>query len=137
MMNTRGQINIGIILALIFNTILIAQTPQTNVSHTLFNINNISTWIYNNGISDNNPDGKSGFEYPKGSGKTAVFTTGFIWAGKVDNQICIGGSTYRSGLQPGKILSSGEAEDSATAKIYRVRIDWETANLSDDIESLD
>ena len=41
-------------------------------SRTHFNINSISTWIYNNGDSDIKPDGNSGFIYPKGSNKAAL-----------------------------------------------------------------
>ena len=48
------------------------------------NINNISTVIKNDGISDINvAETNSGLVYPKGSGKTAVFTSGFVWGAYV------------------------------------------------------
>lgn len=104
-----------------------------NPTSTLFNINDVSTWIYNNGDSDLDDNGNSGFEFPKGSGKTAVFQTGFLWGGKVDGQIRVGGSAYRHGLQPGAILPNGEAEPTDDQRIFRVRLDWKTANLDNDI----
>lgn len=94
---------------------------------TFLNINNISTQIYNDGNSDITPDGNSGLIFPKGSGKTAVFESGLLWGARVagDPQVRVGGSAYRQGLQGGKILSPGVAENPALPKnrIYRVRPD--------------
>jgi len=100
---------------------------QGNPVRTFLNINNISTQIYNDGNSDITPDGNSGVIFPKGSGKTAVFESGLLWGAQVagDPQVRVGGSAYRQGLQSGKILSPGVAEDPALPKnrIYRVRPD--------------
>jgi len=41
--------------------------------YTKFNINNISTWVKNDGETDINQNGNSGLVFPKGSNKTAVF----------------------------------------------------------------
>ena len=105
-------------------------------SRTLFNINNVSTWIYNNGDSDIKPSGNSGFIYPKGSNKAAVFESGFVWGATVDGEKRVGGSTYDSGLLPGAIRG-GVAEDPTAAhvRIYRVRRDWadEGASFSAEI----
>lgn len=101
--------------------------PQGNPVRTFLNINNLSTQIYNDGNSDITPDGNSGLVFPKGSGKTAVFESGLLWGAKVagDPQVRVGGSAYRQGLQPGKIISPGVAENPALDKnrIYRVRPD--------------
>ena len=95
---------------------------------TYLNLNNISTVIQNNGISDyNHPN--SGFEFPKGTGKTAVYISGLVWGAYLnrpgENDPHLGGSVYRSGLQGGKILSPGVAEDPSLphVRIYRVRSD--------------
>ena len=100
---------------------------QGNPVRTFLNINNISTQIYNDGNSDITPDGNSGVVFPKGSGKTAVFESGLLWGVQIpgDPQVRVGGSAYRQGLQSGKILSPGVAEDPALPKnrIYRVRPD--------------
>ena len=104
-------------------------------SRTHFNINNVSTWIYNNGDSDIRPDGNSGFEFPKGSGLTAVFESGFVWGATVNGEKRVGGSTYEQGLLPGSVLDNGEREDETLphVRIYRVRSDWETGDLSAEI----
>src|SRR3990172_3273363 len=93
-----------------------AQTAQT-----WLDINNISTYFYNNGISDIAPSGNSGFVYPQGSGKTAVFTSGLLWGAKVtgDPDPRVGGTAYRTGLLPGQVLADGSAGVS-TADIYRI-----------------
>ena len=101
---------------------------------TYMDINSILTVLKNDGISDIDVNEQnSGLVYPKGSGKTAVFQSGFIWGAKVpgDNQVRVGGTAYRTGLQPGKILNSGLPYEQLTAedpnadnvRIYRVRPD--------------
>jgi hypothetical protein len=92
------------------------------------NLNNISTVFKNDGISDINAgQDASGFVYPFGTGKTAVYESGLVWGVKIsgDPQVRVGGSAYRSGLQGGKIISPGVAEDpnSPHVRIYRVRPD--------------
>jgi hypothetical protein len=94
------------------------------------NINFISTLIKNDGISDINAgQDASGLIYPKGSGKTAVYTSGFLWAAKVndptENDPHVGGTVYRTGLQGGWIDASGTVytESDPRARIYRVRPD--------------
>jgi hypothetical protein len=99
-----------------------------NPVHTNLNLNNISTFFNNTGNSDFDAVGQnSGFKYPKETGKTAVFMSGLIWGVKIQNdpQIRVGGSTYREGLQGGKILNPGTAEDpnGSHVRIYRVRPD--------------
>ncbi len=96
-------------------------------SRTFLNINSISTQFYNNGSSDIDPSGNSGLVYPKGSGKTAMFQSGLVWGAYYpgDPQPRVGGSAYRQGLTPGRILPSGAADDPAGSlvRIFRVRPD--------------
>lgn len=105
------------------------QLAKTNaqVALTTLNINNISTYFFNNGISDISALGNSGLVYPKGSGKTAVFTSGLLWGAKVagDPDPRVGGTAYRTGLVPGKVLPDGTADNPTLDKyrIYRVRKD--------------
>ncbi len=131
--------------------ILVATTTHSQgtidtvrLSKAYFDINNISTVFWNNGYADIDTGGylaassqfSNGvhqvFSYPKGSGKIAMYQSGFLWGAKVSGQIRVGGSTYSSGLQPGKILSPGVAENPNLLKnrIYRVRPDYQTADLS-------
>ncbi len=99
-------------------------------SWTQFNINNITTWFENNGSSDINQNGNSGLVFPKGSNRTAAFQSGFIWGGKVDGQVRVGGSAYRQGTVPGRILPNGTAADpnADDVRIYRVRRDYKDPN---------
>lgn len=107
-----------------------------------FNINRISTFFKNDGESDINPNGNSGFEYPRRSGKTAIFQAGLVWGGKVDGQIRVGGSSYRQGTVPGKILNSGvpasqligEDPNLANVRNYRVRPDYLTGSVQAEID---
>lgn len=99
---------------------------------TKLNINNVSTYFRSNGDSDLDNNANSGFVFPKGSGKTVFYESGFLWGASVNGgEVRVGGSAYSSGLQPGKILSPGVAEDPNLDKnrIYRVRPDYKTANL--------
>lgn len=103
-------------------------------SRTHFNINNISTWIYNNGNSDIKPDGNSGLIFPKGSNLGAVFQSGLVWGGSVDGELRVGGSTYSQGLLPGAVVNGVAEETTEThVRIYRVRPDWETGSMVSEI----
>ena len=106
-----------------------------------FNINDISTWIKNDGEADINPNGASGFEYPRTSGKTTIFQSGLLWGGKVGGQVRVGGSVYRQGTVPGRILNSGvpatqligEDPNLDNVRCYRVRPDYQTATFEQEI----
>lgn len=102
-------------------------------SYSKLNINNISTTIWNDGLNDQNEYGNSGFEYPKGSGNYAVYASGFAWAGSVKNELRGNGSIFQSGLTPGKIGPGGVPGDASSARIYRVRSDYKTASLIEEI----
>jgi len=107
--------------------------------YTKININNISTWIKNDGETDINQNGNSGFVFPKGSNKTAVFQSGFLWGGRVDGQFRVGGSTYRQGTVPGRILPNGQPANpkDPDVRIYRVRRDYKTGNLDAELSDGD
>jgi hypothetical protein len=112
--------------------------PSTNDSYSWFTINNLFNWYGNNGNSSYNISwANSGLEYPKGSGKTAVFEDGIVWGGfhKGASLPKVGGSQYRYGLQTGAITAYGGPTDSAKDlpkfdnptlpkyRVYRVRPD--------------
>jgi len=101
--------------------------PNAQKNFSSLNINNISSYFYNNGISDVSLLGIAGFVYPKRTGKTAVFTSGLLWGAKVAGFVDprVGGTAYRTGLVPGKVLPDGTADDPTLDKyrIYRVRRD--------------
>ena len=73
-------------------------SPQGDPIRAYLNLNNISTIFKSEGISDINiGQDASGFVYPFGSGKTAVYESGLIWGVKIagDLQVRVGGSAYR------------------------------------------
>ncbi|MDP3581287.1 MAG: hypothetical protein Q8S39_05085, partial [Ignavibacteria bacterium] len=76
------------LVSLLVTTTTIAQTNSKIYSK--FNINRISAYIFNDGIADIQPNGNSGFEFPKGSKKAANYCGGFIWGGKIDGKINAG-----------------------------------------------
>jgi len=110
----------------------------TNDIYSWFTINKILNWYGNNGNSSYNvTTGNGGLEYPKGSGRTAVFTDGVVWGGFHKGRTLpkVGGSVYRYGLQAGVITAYGGPTDSAwdrpayddptlsKYRVYRVRPD--------------
>jgi hypothetical protein len=103
--------------------------PTADPIRAFMNINFISTIIKNDGISDINiGEDASGLIYPKGSGKTAIYTSGFLWGGIVNDpdelDPHIGGTVYRTGLQPGWIDGAGNViTEDPRVRIYRVRPD--------------
>ncbi|MDP3148857.1 MAG: TasA family protein, partial [Ignavibacteria bacterium] len=105
--------------------------PNTNESNNFIAINQIFMWVSNNGMGSHDPrtDG-SGFYWPGGENATisAIFEDGLIWGAKVDTQIRVNGSVYRHGLQAGKILPNGEADNPNLEKyrIYKIRKGWES-----------
>lgn len=115
---------IFLLIGISFSQLSIAQR-----SYTYLNKNYIQTGFFNDGISDIDvSESNSGLFYPKLSGKTTVFTSGFLWGAKItgDSIPHVGGSVYRTGLQPGRILNSGQPWNqliSSNERMYRVRYD--------------
>ena len=104
-----------------------------------FNINNISTFIYNDGTADVNGS-NPGYYFPALGGNTACFQSGFLFGGYVgavsDTQLRIGGSVYRTSLTPGRIISPGSPANpnGSDVRIYRVRPDYLTGSVSKEIQ---
>lgn len=105
---------------------------------TKLNINNISTFFSNNGYSDEAPTGDSGFQYPKGSGRTVFFVSGFLWGGSVNGNWRVGGSAYRIGLKGGRVLPDGTAENEELehVRVYRVRADYKNFTTPEEMAAL-
>ncbi|MBK7379523.1 MAG: T9SS type A sorting domain-containing protein [Ignavibacteriales bacterium] len=93
--------------------------------------NEIFMWIGNDGMGSHDPrTDASGFFWPGGDSATiaAIFNDGLVWGGKVNGEIRVNGNTYRAGLQPGKILEDGTADNplSTQSKIFKIRKDWQS-----------
>jgi len=103
---------------------------NTNDNNKYIAINQILMWVSNNGMGSHDPrtDG-SGFYWPGGENATisAIYEDGLIWGAKVGRETRVNGSVYRHGLQAGKILPSGEADNPNLDKyrIYKIRKGWE------------
>ncbi len=114
------------------------KTTANTTNRTLVNIGQVSSWIYADGISANEPHGNSGFYYPRGSTpKTAcIFQDGLIVGGYVqdgiDPMLRVGGQAYSAGTIQGAIISKGVAENPNDAqkvnRIWRVRRDFATVS---------
>jgi hypothetical protein len=106
--------------------------------YTMMNINNISTYFYNNGLSDVSPNQDAGFVYPKGTAKTVFYSSGLLWGGTVSGGWSVGGAAYKSGLVPGAIKSDGTPEDQTGegGRIYRVRSDYKVFTSSEEMVTL-
>ena len=122
-----------------------ATARQGQVSQSVININDISLWIRNDGLSQPfsfwSASGSWALMYPRGEAGL-VYQDGVLWVGKLwdgqQSQIVLGGGRYETGDQPGVILSKGVAEDPAgeAVRTYRYRPDYETADLHDDAAGL-
>jgi hypothetical protein len=74
------------------------------LEYVLYDVNQIRAWTGNNGeIVSYHVTGDAGLEWPKGSGKTAVFQAGLWVAGLVDGGIRTACAEYTSEFNPGKI----------------------------------
>ncbi|MBT4130118.1 MAG: hypothetical protein HOG76_10075, partial [Candidatus Marinimicrobia bacterium] len=74
------------------------------VEYDLFSGNNISNWMDNIGhLSSHIPTGDAGTEWPSGSGKTSIFTSGIWVTGQVGGEIRSAVAEYTSQWTPGKI----------------------------------
>lgn len=87
-----------------------------------FTPNNINTLIKTSGIFNQNTDrqNQAGFEWPEGSGKFLLFTSGLTIAAKVNNELRMMAGSYRGECFPGYVNSSGQFETNDDMKIYRV-----------------
>lgn len=109
-------------------------SSQGKYMRTLLNVNNFTSWFYATGTSANDPNGDVGGIFPRGTAGV-IFTDGIVWGGFVDDTLQtlrVGGVTYREGIQQGRILPSGEAQDPnhPEARIYRIHRNYQ--RLSDE-----
>lgn len=118
-----------------FISVCYSQTERPKYS--LFNINNVSTYFFDNGESDQNPNGNSGFMFPKGSQECLAFETGLMWGGKIKNHlkdsVIVSGTHFYSKMLPGRVMP---ADNIKYLRIFRVRPDYKTCDLSHDVSEL-
>ena len=130
------------LLPLAFLSVRTAGADLKGVQKSVLNINKVEFWAANNGLLASGPEWNQnwGLIYPKGTAGL-VFTDGLVWAGYVRDgqtpELRAGGQYYTAGTVPGRILSPGAAADTADAgyRIWRIRRDWQTADLTQDAAS--
>jgi len=121
---------------------IINQPEPTDAYYTLWNINNLSGWIRNDGSSARRPgigaDGPIGITYPRGT-DFMVWSDGIVWGGLVDDNdpttplLRVGGRDYWIGTRSGYIATPGPNPIPAGEgmRVYRVRRDYQNLTTSD------
>ena len=139
----------------------LAKSVDDGPSATFFNINSWKIQMENQGFfAWNGTSHGSAGNYPIGMG-SVIFAEGILWGAKVSDKygvdasgalltdgsgggtprIRVNGSMYNTGLKAGKVLRDADGKILATKysenyrdqQIYRVRKNWNTANLMNDI----
>lgn len=122
-----------------------------------FLINNVFNYYGNNGDGSFNKfsTNNEGFEFYKGTGKTAIFEDGVVWGGyhkgyttkdskgNTIPQAKVGGSVYRHGVGAGPIIQYGTATTDPVAddptnpanRVYRVRPDINPSTAFSDVQA--
>lgn len=104
---------------------------------TLLNVNDLHFWIDRRGQT---PFGVG--SYPPEV--AVIWADGIVWGAKVSDgdttRVRVNGNTYSSGLKAGRVLYDGSnnvigSEDPDTRHVWRVRTDYQTADLTDDAAS--
>ena len=111
--------------------------------HSLININNLSMWFRRDGWSARHPlrVNFSGVTFPRSTDQV-IYQDGLVWGGRVldgdPQEIRVGGQTFEIGTVPGAIITKGVAEDpdDPGVRIYRIRADYQTADLRLDAAEL-
>lgn len=90
------------------------------------NANNISSWVQNTGTFDQDirTNNTPGFEWPKGSGKFAIFTAGLCIGTYINGNFRLGNASYNGEYAPGYVDNSipndPKFKTSSIFKLYRI-----------------
>ncbi|HMQ70611.1 MAG TPA: hypothetical protein PKC58_16670, partial [Ignavibacteria bacterium] len=98
-----------------------SDNPSAIIDSKQMDANSISTWYRTNGSFNRDPaTGNAGFEWPKGSGKTARYASG-LWLGCVSgNDTLVAVAEYSYDFQPGYIDDYGDPQTDSTYRIYKI-----------------
>jgi hypothetical protein len=116
--------------------------PQGSPLFTVLNVNRLSLWVRNDGWSARDPEtGNAGLTYPRGTTATVIFQDGLLWGcntHRTQRPIRVGGQYYAIGTIGGNILAPGIPQDPSdpSVRIYRIRRDFRTADLTADAAEL-
>ncbi len=111
-----------IILLITINIFTLSQNTSYKNLLPNFDPNNISTYIWNTGVFNQSLEyfHAPGFEWPKGTGKSAVFTTGLCIGAYYQGNIRLANASYSGEYCPGYV-DSGEFKTDIRFRIYSVR----------------
>lgn len=90
------------------------------------NANNISTWVQNTGTFDQDirTTNTAGFEWPKNSGKTAIFTAGLSIGTYINGNLRLGNASYAGEYAPGyvdqSIPTDPKFKTNSNFKLYKI-----------------
>jgi hypothetical protein len=94
-----------------------------NPGQSLIDINNITTWVSQEGFHDWVVASSWNGAFPNGTAAGAIFSEGIVWGGKVNDgsspTVRVNGNTYGTGCK-------------AITRLYRVRPDYLKGNLTQD-----
>jgi hypothetical protein len=111
------------------NGTILKRSIQYSYTDRILNANNIGSFFNPSGVFDQNrrTGNLAGFEWPKGSGKTAIFTAGLSIAGKINGQLREAMASYKGELRPGAIIN-GNPYTNNDFGVYSVKItdSWQT-----------
>ncbi|MGD0337920.1 MAG: T9SS type A sorting domain-containing protein [Bacteroidota bacterium] len=93
----------------------------TKGDYVKFDVNNISTFVRNNGSFNRDPGtGAAGFEWPKGSGNTAIYASG-LWMGALVNgsaRVAIAEYSYEFDAGP---IAAGVDPGADRYHVYKIK----------------
>ena len=99
------------------------QKPTDNPTQSIIDINNITSWVGQDGYHDWLVGGSWNGAFPNGVVAGAIFSEGIVWGGKVNDGnspvVRVNGNTYGTGCRP-------------ITRLFRVRPDYATGNLTQD-----
>ncbi|MBS1494373.1 MAG: hypothetical protein JST55_12725 [Bacteroidetes bacterium] len=90
------------------------------------NPNNVGTWVWNTGVlnQDLRTTNTPGFEWPKGTGKFAIFTTGLSIGTYINGNLRMGNASYNGEYAPGyvdqTVPTDPKYKTNSNFKIYKV-----------------
>lgn len=109
------------------NGVILLRRPDTlNANNGYLDGNNISSVFYYTGVFNQNMqfDNSPGFEWPKGSGHDAIFTTGLTSAAMIQGILHEASVSYHGEYLPGYVkdtLGIPQVRTDSTFKIYKVK----------------
>jgi len=100
-----------IVLLFVLLSVVLAEDKNSNtlskastLEFVMFDGNQIRNWVGNNGqLVSHIPTGSSGLEWPRGTGQTAIFASGFWVGGKINGDVRTAAAEFQSEYSPGII----------------------------------